>query len=193
MQNRKSNPKADRPRDLTYSLHKPDCPCLCYHMLSLVQIMTYCLIGAKPLSEPMLKLQWNFYRNSYIVTQENAFENVVCKMASILSQPQCVVNCASSGTQVGILEYMNTRSVVLFSGTVESDGWDQGWGLLSRFPPFRYFPNFSTLPKYMLAIEYHVHIWQVLPQLSCGDTCQIWIWFKDFKRYFCEIENFAYG
>ena len=26
----------------------------------------------------------------------------------------------------------------------------------------------------MLAIEYHVHIWQVLPQLSCGDTCQIY-------------------
>ena len=68
-----------------------------------------------------------------------------------------------------------------------------GWGLLSRFPPFRYFSNFSTSPKYMLAIEYHVHIWQVLPQLSCGDTCQIWMWFKYFKRYFCEIKNFAYG
>ena len=68
-----------------------------------------------------------------------------------------------------------------------------GWGLLSGFPPFRYFSNFSISPKYMLAIEYHVHIWQVLPQLSCGDTCQIWMWFKYFKKYFCEIENFAYG
>ena len=46
---------------------------------------------------------------------------------------------------------------------------------------------------YMLAIEYHVHILQVLPQLSCGDTCQIWMWSKEFSRYFCEIENFAYG
>ena len=36
-----------------------------------------------------------------------------------------------------------------------------GWGLLSRFPPFRYFHNFSTSLKYMLAIEYHVHSWQV--------------------------------
>ena len=27
-----------------------------------------------------------------------------------------------------------------------------GWGLLSQFPPFRYFPNFSASPKYMLAI-----------------------------------------
>ena len=62
-----------------------------------------------------------------------------------------------------------------------------GWGLLRRFPPFRYFPNFSTSPKYVLAIEYHVHIWQVSPQLSCGDTCQIWIRFKECNRYFCQI------
>ena len=36
-----------------------------------------------------------------------------------------------------------------------------GWGLLSQFPPFCYFPNFSELPKHTLAIEYHVHNWQV--------------------------------
>ena len=70
---------------------------------------------------------------------------------------------------------------------------DQGWGLLSRFPQIRCFPCVSTLPKYMLALEHHVYIWQVLPQLSCGDTCQIWMWFKECNRYFCEIENFAYG
>ena len=49
------------------------------------------LVGAKPLSEPMLeycwltirnKLQWNLYRNSHIFIQEIAFENVVCEMAS---------------------------------------------------------------------------------------------------------------
>ena len=32
----------------------------------------------------------NFNRNSYIFTQENPFENVVWKMAAILSRPQCV-------------------------------------------------------------------------------------------------------
>ena len=68
-----------------------------------------------------------------------------------------------------------------------------GWGLLSRFPPFRYFPNFSALSKHTLDIEYHVYIWQVSPQLSCGDTCQIWKWFKESNRYFWKIENFAYG
>ena len=35
------------------------------------------------------KLQWNFNRNSNIFIHENAFENVVCEMASILSRPQC--------------------------------------------------------------------------------------------------------
>ena len=69
----------------------------------------------------------------------------------------------------------------------------QGWGLLRRFPPFRYFPKFSSSPKCMLAIEYHVHIWQVSLQLSCCDTCQIWMRFKESNRYFGQIENFAYG
>ena len=77
-------------------------------------------------------------------------------------------------------------------------GWsfcwaNHGWGLLSRFPPFRYFPDFSTSPKHLLTIEYRVHIWQVSPQLSCRDTCQIWMRFKECNRYFCEIANFAYG
>ena len=57
------------------------------------------MVGAKPLSEPMLeychlelrnKLQWKLKRNSYTLIQENAFQNVVWKMAAILSRPQCV-------------------------------------------------------------------------------------------------------
>ena len=36
------------------------------------------------------KNQWNFNRNSYIFIQQNPFETVVWKMASILSRPQCV-------------------------------------------------------------------------------------------------------
>ena len=70
---------------------------------------------------------------------------------------------------------------------------DLGWGLLSQFPPFRYFPKFSALSKNTLTVKYRVYIWQVSPQLSCGDTCQIWMWFEKSNMYFCEIENFAYG
>ena len=70
---------------------------------------------------------------------------------------------------------------------------EQGWGLLSQFPPFRYVPNFSALLKHTLAVEYHVYVCQVSQQLSCGDTCQIWMWFKEFNRYFRMTENLAYG
>ena len=69
----------------------------------------------------------------------------------------------------------------------------QGWGLLSQFSPFRYFQHFPLLLKQTLAIEYRVYIWQVSPQLSCGDTCQILMWFRESNRYFCKIEYFAYG
>ena len=58
-----------------------------------------------------------------------------------------------------------------------------GWGLLSQFPLFRYFPNFSVMSKHLLAIEHHVYILQVLPQLSCGNTCQIWKWFKQSDTF----------
>ena len=55
------------------------------------------LAGAKPLFKPMLgyfqleprnKLQWNLKWHSYIFNHKNAFANVVCEMAAILSRPQ---------------------------------------------------------------------------------------------------------
>ena len=52
--------------------------------------------------------------------------------------------------------------------------------------------NFSALSIHMLDIEYHNNIWQVFSQLSFDDTCQIWMWFKVSKRYFCKIENIFY-
>ena len=66
---------------------------------SLVQIMACRLVGAKPLSGPMLeycwfdlrkKLQWNLKRNSCIFTQENASENIVGKMAAFLSRGRLI-------------------------------------------------------------------------------------------------------
>ena len=36
------------------------------------------------------EFQWKLDRTSYIFVKENAFENVVCEMATILSRPQCV-------------------------------------------------------------------------------------------------------
>ena len=51
---------------------------------SLVQIMDF--INSTLRS----KLQWNFKRNAYLFIEEHRFENVVWKMANILSRPQCV-------------------------------------------------------------------------------------------------------
>ena len=66
-------------------------------------------------------------------------------------------------------------------------------GFLNEFLPFRYFSNFLGSSKHTLAVKYHVYIWQVSPQLICCDICQIWKWFKESNRYFCKMENFAYG
>ena len=76
---------------------------------------------------------------------------------------------------------------------INSNILGQGWWLQSQFPSFCYSLNFSIMSKHTLAIEYNVYIWQVSPQLSCGDTCQIWMWFKESNRYFCKTEIFVYG
>ena len=45
------------------------------------------------------------------------------------------------------------------------------------------FSMFSEISKHCLPVWYPVHIRQVSPQLGCGDTCQIWIWFNESNRY----------
>ena len=66
-----------------------------------------------------------------------------------------------------------------------------GMRLLSQYPPFRYFPNFSASQKYMFTREFHLLIRQVSPQLSCANTCKIWMWYRKSKRYFGRIEHCA--
>ena len=109
-------------------------------------------------------------RNAHIFIQENRFENVVWKKAAISSRPQCVHMMASWWH--GTFMYNDGEA----DSPVETN--NKGWGLLSQFPPFRYFPIFSTLSKQLLAIGYHVYIWQVSPQLNWGGTSQIWMWSK---------------
>ena len=36
-------------------------------------------------------------------------------------------------------------------------------------------------------MAYHIHIWEMSPQLSCGDICQMWMWFEESNMYFCKI------
>ena len=39
-----------------------------------------------------------------------------------------------------------------------------------------------AFPKYLLGSLNHIHIWQVSQQLSCCDTCQIWMWYLTAKQ-----------
>ena len=46
-------------------------------------------------SDPTNKLQWIVNQNLYIFIEENTFENIVWKMAAILSRSQCDNNSSS--------------------------------------------------------------------------------------------------
>ena len=67
---------------------------LSYHCFRLV----VCVVPSHYLSQWWIiinctlrnKFQWNFDQNTMIFIQENAFENILYKMAAILSRPQCV-------------------------------------------------------------------------------------------------------
>ena len=47
------------------------------------------------------------------------------------------------------------------------------WKVSKPMSSVKLFFAFSSLLKHMLAIEYHVYIWQVLSQLRGGDICHI--------------------
>ena len=68
-----------------------------------------------------------------------------------------------------------------------------GVGVTKPISSVPLFSEILVMSEETLAIEYHVYIWQVSPQLSCGDICQIWMWFEESNMYFSHIENFVYG
>ena len=47
-----------------------------------------------------------------------------------------------------------------------------GWRLLKLHSLLSLYAKFSILQKYFLDYFDHIYIWQVPPQLSCGDTCK---------------------
>ena len=61
-------------------------------------------------------------------------------------------------------------------------------GLLSKFSPLSYFARFSGWSKYRSPTKHHIYIYQLSPQLSCGDTWQIWRWFKGYYVYFYKVK-----
>ena len=49
--------------------------------------------------------------------------------------------------------------------------------------------KFLTLPKILVKLFESLHIWQVSSKLSCGDTCQIWMWCWLGPQCFDNSEN----
>ena len=88
------------------------------------------------------KLQWNINWNSYIFIQENAFENVVCKMACILSRPQWVNSLAPGRFQ------FNFRWEI-FKLTLVNGGWGISYEIALRWMPLNLTDDKSTLVQVM--------------------------------------------
>ena len=58
--------------------------------------------------------QWNLKQNSYIFIKENAFENVVCDMAAILTRPQCVMRLLEYWITIFAL-YLQNKHLIYIS------------------------------------------------------------------------------
>ena len=93
--------------------------------------------------------------------------------------PLSKIECKLSQTSVCCITNKNRQSSIHNRS---------GVGVTKPISSVPFFPKFSALSKHTLDIGYHVYIWQVSPQLSCGGTCLIWKWFNEYNRYFCQIE-----
>ena len=67
----------------------------------------------------------------------------------------------------------------------------QGWGLLKLRSLISPWAKYSISQKCPLGSLNHIHIWQVSPQLGCGDTWQIWTWYSIHNVCFDIVENIS--
>ena len=106
---------------------------------ALVQLVDCRLFGTKPLREIIMigtlrTNQWNSSRNTNFSLHKNAFENVVYKLADILSQPWCVKQQIMSFTnkvnmlQVGVMDVSYHIRVHMWHG---SHSWGYHPGALT--------------------------------------------------------------
>ena len=142
-----------------------------------VQRMACPLDGAKPLSEPMPeycnltlrnKLQWNFNRYSNIFIQENPFQNVVWKIAAILSRPQCVIAISSENSNLHFHHYCKRCDVfcdITMSGII-----------CSSLKPFATIKSLSTRHVYFFAKTIIKQISLFPPSLST--LYDKWWWYR---------------
>ena len=54
-----------------------------------------------------------------------------------------------------------------------------------------YFRLYKTHISYWISCLYFTGVSPA--HISCGDTCEIWMWSKESNRYFCTIDYFTNG
>ena len=70
-------------------------------------------------------------------------------------------------------------------------GGGGGWGEICLFvcSLISRLEKFSILQKCMLNSLNRIHTWQVSPPLSCGSTCQIWMWYQAGNKRLVILKN----
>ena len=64
--------------------------------------------------------------------------------------------------------------------------WHLGyWSSVGQF----LLKHFFISQNYLLGSLNHIHMWQLSPQLSCGNNCQIWTWYSTTNMYLVMLEN----
>ena len=125
----------------------------------------------------MNKIQWNLNRNSYISIQEQAFKNVIWKMASIFSRPRCV-NCAWWDLLPGCCYTCVLYWVLL------TQLWSRPVRILGLYSLRHLTAKSREVSKpqdWMLQWLYRFEIWQVSRQQCCRGACQFSEWLKTSK------------
>ena len=114
--------------------------------------------------------RWDAQNNNYRLYSEILFSK--CQWlfpGATMKFPWCFPSAWDPIVPLGAPH--NKATPVLGSGSLKPCGW------------------ILNFVKYLLHPLNHIHIWQVSLQLSCSDTCQIWMWYWIGKQYLIILKN----
>ena len=119
------------------------------------------------------KIQWNLKQNSSIFIHENAFEDVVCRMAAILSQSQCV-----KLSLCYVQRYVPLHLIILCLSPVAGEFVWHGRHL-SVSMGIRVDP--CTIPGWKINYIHYI-VWDEITYLFpnfIGSTIDVWEWIRN--------------
>ena len=130
----------------------------------MVKLVAWCLIGNTPLC-------YSLFSNAYIWHQ-TTISDLMWELVFKFSR---LVYCS--------LNIMFRNSLSLNGILIVCQSTSLEWGVLKVWLIDSLPWMFIILQKHMVFPFNHIHNWQVSPQLSCGDTCQIWMWYATGKYF----------